>query len=102
MTRAALPIVLERRASLEIETIDAWWRTNRTAAPDAFLNELERVLEAVALLPKLGATSKSMRVDGARRILLAKTRHYVYYRVAGDSIQVLAVWHTSRGQSPGL
>ena len=94
MTRAALPIVLERRASLEIEAIDSWWRTNRTAVPDAFLSELE--------LPELGVPARSTRLEGVRRILLAKTRHHVYYRVAADSIQVLAVWHTSRGHSPGL
>ncbi len=41
MTLAPLPIVFERRASLEVETIDAWWRSNRASAPELFLLELE-------------------------------------------------------------
>lgn len=102
MTREPLPIVFEHRASLEVETIDTWWQTNRTATPDLFLMELERMLQAIALLPELGAPARNTRVEGVRRILLAKTRHYVYYRKAIDTIQVLAVWHTSRGKGPGL
>ena len=95
-------LVFQRRASLEVETIDAWWQTNRTSAPELFLVELERVLDAVALLPELGVPAKNTRLDGVRRILLAKSHHYVYYRRTIDSIQILAVWHTSRGQGPGL
>lgn len=102
MTREPLPVVFQRRASLEVETIDAWWRTNRTSASELFLNELEGVLQAVALLPKLGAPARSPRIEGVRRVLLARTRHYVYYREAIDTIQILAVWHASRGQDPGL
>jgi plasmid stabilization system protein ParE len=102
MTREPLPIVFQLRASLEVETIDAWWRTNRTSAPELFLVELERVLEAVALLPELGTPAKSTRLVGVRRILLPKTRHYVYYRRTADSVQILALWHASRGQGPGL
>src|SRR5690242_3508396 len=102
MTREPLAIVFQRRASLEVETIDMWWRTNRAAAADLFLTELERILQAVALLPELGAPARDTRIEGVRRILLAKTRHYVYYRHSIDTIQVLAVWHTSRGQGPGL
>jgi plasmid stabilization system protein ParE len=102
MNREPLPIVFEHRASLEIEAADAWWRTNRTAAPDLFLTEFERILQAVSLLPELGAPARSARIAGVRRILLARTRHYIYYRPTNDVIQVLALWHTSRGQPPRL
>jgi plasmid stabilization system protein ParE len=102
MTPEPLPIVFQRRASLEAETINAWWRTNRSSAPDLFVVELERVLQAVALLPELGAPARNTRLDGVRRILLAKTRHCVYYRRTTDTIQVLAIWHTSRRRGPGL
>ena len=62
MNREPLPVVLQRRASLELETIDQCWRTNRTLAPDLFLDELERVLQAVALLPGLGPPAKNVRL----------------------------------------
>ena len=102
MTREPLPVAFQHRASLEVATIDAWWRANRSSAQDLFLTELERTLEAVALLPSLGAPAKSKRIEGVRRILLAKTRHYVYYRPTVNAIEILALWHTSRGRGPGL
>jgi plasmid stabilization system protein ParE len=102
MKRDPLPLVFQRRASVELEAIDAWWRTNRTAVPELFLDELERVLAAVALLPDLGTRARDTRLVGVRRILLSKSRHHVYYRHVHDEIQVLAIWHTSRGQGPGL
>jgi plasmid stabilization system protein ParE len=101
MNREPLPVDLQRRASLEIETIDHWWRTNRASAPDLFLDELERVLQAVALLPGLGAPARNARLQGVHRVLLAKTQHYVYYREADDAI-LFAIWHTSRGRDPGV
>jgi hypothetical protein len=67
--------------------------SNRASSPDVFLTELERVLDAIALLPELGAPARNVRIEGVRRI---------YYRRVLDSLQVLAVWHTSRGKSPGL
>ena len=51
-----LVVVLQRRATREIEDIDAWWRQNRPASPDLFLAELESILAATALMPALGAT----------------------------------------------
>lgn len=38
-----------------------------------------------------------------RRVHLARIHYYVYYRVAqsGNSLEILAFWHTSRGaQAP--
>lgn len=102
MTRAPLPIVFQNRASSDVEAVGAWWRVNRTSAPDMFEVELKRVLQAVALLPDLGAPARDTRLDGVRRVLLPRTRHYLYYRHTANSIQVLAVWHTSRGQAPGV
>ena len=97
-----LRIVFQRRASQDVERIDAWCQANQTSAPDLFLRELERVLDAIALLPHLGALAKHSRLEGVRRIVLAKSRHHVYYRQTVDAIQVLAVWHASRGQPPSL
>lgn len=98
----ALAIVFERRAIREAEACDEWWRSNRPAAPDLFVNELEAVVAAVALMPTLGGRAKSARLPGVRRVLLSATRYHVYYRARGATLEVLAVWHASRGASPGL
>jgi hypothetical protein len=33
---------------------------------------------------------------------LARIRYWLYYRVRGDEIAILAFWHASRGSGPGL
>jgi toxin ParE1/3/4 len=97
-----LPVVLQRRAIQEIEEINAWWRVNRPASPDLFLREFESMLIAAAMMPTLGATVRGERAPGLRRVLLRRTRYHVYYRVRGEVLEVLAVWHASRGVGPGL
>ena len=44
------------------------------------------------------------RHRGLRRLVLHKTRYYVYYRVfdAAREVEVVAVWHTSKGMGPPL
>jgi plasmid stabilization system protein ParE len=98
----SLAVVLQRRAIQEIEEINGWWRANRTASPDLFLRELESVLVAVAMMPTLGAAVRGERAPGLRRVLLRRTSYHVYYRVCGEVLEVLAVWHGSRGAGPGL
>lgn len=97
-----LAVVLQGRATREVDEIDAWWRENRRGAPDLFVAELERTLAVAALMPTLGAPARSKRLRDVRRVLLKKTRYHVYYRVHGDVLEVLAVWHTARGKGPGL
>ena len=70
--------------------------------PELFLNELERMLAVVALMPGLGAPATSGRAPGVRRVLLRRTRYYVYYRARAESLVVLAVWHAARGTGPGV
>jgi len=36
------------------------------------------------------------------RVLLRRTKYHVDYRVRGDVLEVLAVWHGARGVGPGL
>lgn len=100
--KGPLAVVFQRRATSEIEEIEAWWRVNRPAAPDLFVVELERMLEVVALMPSLGARTKDERARDIRRVVLKKSRYHVYYRVRGEVLQVLAVWHAKRGTGPGL
>jgi len=47
-------------------------------------------------MPTLGAPAKSERVPEVRRVLLRKTRYHLYYRVRGNALEVLAVWHRDR------
>jgi toxin ParE1/3/4 len=68
------------------------------AADDAAAARLavERVIEAVAQLAEQPGLGRPGRVPGTRELVVSKTRYIVPYRVHGDTIEVLRVFHTSR------
>lgn len=100
-----LPVSFTRRAAEQTEAAGRWWRENRTKAAEAFREELEQALQLVASQPELGARARSTRLAGVRRVLLGRVRYHLYYRVVDSptrSIEVLALWHTSRGGKPAV
>jgi plasmid stabilization system protein ParE len=93
-----------RFAADQIREESRWWRRNRRKAPALFQQELRRAFKLLAEYPEAGAVTDEVDVSGIRRVLLAATQHYVYYRVneMQQRIEVLAVWSTSRGEPPPL
>jgi plasmid stabilization system protein ParE len=86
------------------EQIDAWWRSNRPAAPDLFLEELSTALALLSEAPGVGAPHPHRTLQGIRRFYLARTRFHVYYahdESAGEVV-VLAVWSAQRALTPPL
>ena len=57
---------------------------------------VNRVLAAVGLLAEHPGLGRPGRVAGTRELLVPKTRYIVPYRVRGDTVEVLRVFHTSR------
>lgn len=57
---------------------------------------VERVLNAVEKLVSQPALGRPGRVSGTRELVVAKTRYLIPYRVRGDVVEVLRVFHTSR------
>ncbi len=57
---------------------------------------VERVLNAVAMLEAQPALGRPGRVPNTRELVVLQTRYVVPYRVRGDRIEVLRVFHTSR------
>ncbi len=57
---------------------------------------VQRVLAAVGLLAEQPGLGRPGRVAGTRELLVPKTRYIVPYRVRGDTVEVLRVFHTSR------
>ena len=55
-----------------------------------------RVLEAVAQLAEQPGLGRPGRVHGTRELVVSKTRYIVPYRVRGDTVEILRVFHTSR------
>ena len=68
------------------------------AADDAAAARLvvKRVLDAVSILAEQPCLGRPGRVPGTRELIVAKTRYIVPYRVRGETVEILRVFHTSR------
>ena len=93
-------LCVSRRAALEIRTAATWWQENRTAAAGAFGEELERAFELIALYPNVGSPASNTQLAGVRRVYVERIHYHVYYRSRGGRVEVLALWHASRGAEP--
>ena len=97
-----LRIEITDQAQTHIAVAAAWWAENRPAAPDAIRQELDSILGLLCVQPEIGTKARRVTLSGVRRVTLSRIRYYLYYRVADDALQVLALWHTSRGSGPRL
>ena len=99
-----LPIKIVPRAAREIAEAWDWWQENRPAAPEALEEELRRAFALIRHHPSLGARATNAKLPGVRRIHLSRIHYYLYYRVrlSPDVVEVLALWHVSRGSEPGV
>lgn len=87
-----------------MRTAEKWWAENRTKAPDALKDEIEKGLLLIQELPSAGERVPHSRLAGVRRILLSRVRYHLYYRVLyeTETVEILSLWHTSRGSRPIL
>lgn len=67
-----------------------------TDDPKAAQQVVRRVLDAVATLAEQPALGRPGRIPGTRELVVPKTRYIVPYRVQGQTVEVLRVFHTSR------
>jgi plasmid stabilization system protein ParE len=88
---------------LQAAGIDSWWRGNRPASPNLFREELAAALERLEAAPLASRRyEREDQASGLRRLLLPRSRYFVYFEVADDYVSVLAIWHASRGKGPPL
>ena len=91
-----------KRAQAQIDRAAQWWDENRDLAPEAFDEDLAKAFLLLNAEPRVGAPVPGARAEGVRRLHLARTRYHLYYRIRADVVEVLALWHTSRGRGPTL
>lgn len=91
-----------RKAASQVRSAARWWVQNRTKAPQAFTEELERAFDLICGFPTVGEPVPHSKVPGVRRILLGRVQYHLYYTVepAIEIVEILALWHTSREGSP--
>jgi plasmid stabilization system protein ParE len=86
----------------QITEASAWWGANRPKAHGVFREEIERALELISTQPLMGAKAGNIKLAGVRRIHLSRIHYHLYYRIreSPKAVEVLALWHTSRGSGP--
>lgn len=95
-------VLITDSAAEQIEANDLWWHVNRPRAPGLFRAELERAVDLLASAPEIGPLCRRARRRGTRRLVLRKSKRWVYYcydRRLGV-VTVVAVWGTERGAEP--
>jgi plasmid stabilization system protein ParE len=95
-------VKVSARAALQMHKAAEWWAENRPAAPGAIRTDIGEALALLAEQPGIGAFYEGARAKGVRRLLVGRIRYFIYYRVTSDTIEVLAVWHVSRGRQPSV
>ena len=90
-------------ADARFDAINDWWRDNRDKAPDLFDREVAEAVQRLAATPMIGVVYAMSRGREVRRLLLKKTRHFLYYRVEhnGD-VEVITIWGAQRRFGPKL
>jgi plasmid stabilization system protein ParE len=96
----ALIVRVKPRVERQIVAAALWWSENRPAAPGAIRSDLQAALEALVEQPGIGTLVENARDPETRRLYLARTRYFVYYRPRGKYLEVVAYWHSSREHGP--
>ena len=82
-------------ARAEYRDATSWYRDQNPAVAARFVTEVEAALDSIQRHP-----SQHLRWDDRYRFcLLRGFPYYVPYRIEGDAIFVVAVFHTSRDSS---
>lgn len=81
--------------------VSRWWRENGSQ-PDLFDREMLAALERLKKSPSSGTLYATLDGSDVRRVLLKRSKQYVYYRVVEDEdvVAILLVWGTKRGKPP--
>jgi len=98
----SLEIIFAPRAALHVETLDAWWRENRTEAPELFREELAAALQTIAEAPTLGRRYTTIGEREVRRTLLRTARILFNYPVDTETVSIVAVWGAIKSRGPDL
>jgi plasmid stabilization system protein ParE len=94
-------VIAAPRAERQINAAGNWWRRNRHKAPDLFDEELSRAFALIAENPGVGKPVAGR--PGKRQIEILRIRYTLYYSIIDEeTIGVLALWRTSRGNKPRL
>jgi plasmid stabilization system protein ParE len=87
-----LPITFHRAARKEFDEAIDWYESQRVGLGDEFEEQVQAVLDRIAALPEL----HQCVLNDIRRTVVRRFPYLVYYRVKGNCIRVISVFHARR------
>ncbi len=90
---------LTSRAYGELEQISDYFSNRSPAAAAAIFAVLDRSFSRLQTMPFQGRTTN---VPTVRCLVVPRFPFKIFYRVVGDTVEVLSVFHTSRTPDQGL
>ena len=76
----------------EVENAQAWYEERSLLAASAFLRELSMAVQRIRQAPHRYPAAPA----GTRRLLLDQFPFTIYYRLKGDTLNIVAVAHQKR------
>ena len=97
-------VVVVDEAERQLREIVAWWIEHRLAAPMLALDEFEATAALLRSSPDVGREFRRTSVPGVRRLLLPRSRHYLYYvhDAAHAVVYIIAIWGAPKDGDPVL
>ena len=89
-------VTITKQAARELNRIAEWWAINRPAAPGAVRQDLQAALGLLVEQAGRGAPVPKLVHEGCSASR-GRIRYWINYRVRGSRLEVLSVWHSSRG-----
>lgn len=90
-----LPIFFLPEARAEFDAAANWYDAQKPGLGAAFINEVEKVLGAIAAMPRM----HQIIYQAVRRAVVRRFPYTVFYQVEPDHILVVAVFHGKRDPS---
>lgn len=82
-----------RAAQRDLEAIDLYIRRDSPAAADRVVAQLEAHITLLTQFPYRGRPARPV---GTRELVLPRLPYIVTYRVTGEQIDILRIWHAAQ------
>lgn len=86
------PLVIRKAARAEFDEAFDWYERQQPGLGVRFADHVQRVFESIAAMPELHATV----YRDVRKVLVKPFPYSVIYRIRGERVVVLAVFHGKR------
>jgi plasmid stabilization system protein ParE len=88
------PIIVSLECRQMLNEAFAYISENSLRQAEIMLRQFEEILDILKRMPGIGTKYENRM----RKIRLGKFRYNIYYRELENEIEIVGIWHTSRGK----